>query len=309
MLGKIEEVLLKERPDMMMIYGDTNSTLAGALAAGKLHVPVAHVEAGLRSFNKKMPEELNRILADHVSALLFCPTETAVANLQKEGFANVVNAGRLIEDASSVDLGATSAPLVLNIGDVMYDAMLMSLSIAQQKSNIGELTTGRGITRYCLATVHRAENTDAPARLDNIVRSFIAINKEMPVLWPVHPRTRKLLDANYPLLSKEKGLIVMEPVGYFDMLMLEKNASIILTDSGGIQKEAYWMKVPCVTLRDETEWVETVESGCNVLAPPDRTDIPGMFHSRLEGTGDYSGRLYGDGEASGKLVSLIGRYV
>ncbi|MBI5102207.1 MAG: UDP-N-acetylglucosamine 2-epimerase (non-hydrolyzing) [Nitrospirae bacterium] len=305
MLIKIEEVLLKEKPDVMMIYGDTNSTLAGALAASKLHIPVVHIEAGLRSYNMRMPEEINRVMSDHVSSLLLCPTLTAVRNLEKEGFSNIANGGGTLVKPILKDEYDTSLPLVINIGDVMYDAMLMGLDIAQSRLGAGGLTAERGISRYCLATVHRAENTDVPARLDKIISSFVGISEEMPVVWPAHPRTRKLLDANYPMLAEHKGLVITEPVGYYDMLMLEKNASVILTDSGGVQKEAYWLKVPCVTLRDETEWVETVESGCNMLARPGQDDIGEVFHRRLSTAGDFKGRLYGDGSAGRTLASLL----
>ena len=309
MLCRIEEVLKKKKPDVLLVYGDTNSTLAGALAASKLHIPVAHVEAGLRSFDRKMPEEINRVLTDHVSSLLFCPTTTAVRNLRKEGFSTIANDGLLVDDARTVTPPADGTPLVINVGDVMYDALLMTLAIAEGKAHIFEdLAFRAGITRYCLATVHRAENTDDLDRLDAIVNALVEIGGELPVVWPVHPRTRKILDTRYPLLGNAAGLRVIEPVGYLDMLMLEKHAAMILTDSGGVQKEAYWMRVPCVTLRDQTEWVETVESGGNVLAPPDRCDIAEVARGHISRPCDYGQRLYGGGDACEKVISLVGRY-
>jgi len=306
MLKKTEEVILKEKPGIVMVYGDTNSTLAGALAASKLHVPVAHVEAGLRSFNREMPEEINRLVSDHVSSLLMCPTATAVGNLRKEGFTGIVNDGHLIEDMTPVELHEFRAPLVVNTGDVMYDAMLMGLAIAEDNcKTFNALTSAKGISRYCLATVHRAENTDNADRFDTIVRAFIGIGRLMPVIWPVHPRSRKLIDANYPSLAKSGNISVTEPVGYFDMLQLEKHASVILTDSGGMQKEAYWLKVPCITLRDETEWSETIDCGCNTLAPLGKVNIVDLFQDSLAGHKGYDRKYYGDGNAGEKIVSCI----
>jgi UDP-N-acetylglucosamine 2-epimerase len=256
MLRGIEEVLLREKPDWLLVYGDTNSTIAGALAAAKLHVPVAHVEAGLRSFNRRMPEEINRVLTDHVSALLFCPTTTAVDNLAKEG----ITAG------------------VHLVGDVMQDALLYNKEIAQQRSRVldtlGLRSSGvADLKRYYLATVHRAENTDDTSRLREIVEAFVEIGQKSAVVWPVHPRTKKILKESYPALARTKGVHLIDPVSYLDMLALEKNACAILTDSGGVQKEAYWMRVPCITLRDETEWVETLEGNWNTLVGANRARI------------------------------------
>lgn len=239
MLAAIEEVLVREKPDRVLVYGDTNSTLAGALAAAKLHIPVAHVEAGLRSFNRRMPEEINRVLTDHVADLLFCPSSTAVDNLAAEG----VRAG------------------VHLVGDVMYAALMHAAETARRKSNILErmqLASGG----YALATIHRAENTDDPARLARLVDALGEIAHTRPVVFPVHPRTRSRL----PALVPDSGLRLVDPVGYLDMVRLETGAALILTDSGGIQKEAFWLRVPCVTLREETEWVETVQQGWNTLA-------------------------------------------
>lgn len=243
MLGAIESVLMKELPQAVLVYGDTNSTLAGALAAAKLHIPVFHVEAGLRSYNKNMPEEINRVLTDHLSDLLFCPTDVAVANLAKEGITKNV----------------------YQVGDVMYDAFLENMQIAKSKSTILEELD---ITRdsYILVTVHRAENTDNPNSLGNIVSALLQLNYE--VVWPLHPRTRQALEKNN-LLGKLEGaqrIKVIDPVGYLDMLVLEYHSAMIMTDSGGVQKEAFFLCKPCVTLRKETEWVETVECGANILA-------------------------------------------
>ena len=245
MLAKIEEVLLAEKPDRMLVYGDTNSTLAGALAAAKLHIPVAHVEAGLRSFNRLMPEEINRLLTDHLADQLFCPSETAVANLAAEG----VVAG------------------VHRVGDVMYEALRHAVAVAERRSGIlPKLRLVPG--EYALATIHRAENTDDPQRLGRLMAALREISGRMPVLFPVHPRTRGKLQALAlsPDVAGSGDLRLLDPVGYLDMVRLEAGAAVILTDSGGIQKEAYWLRVPCVTLREETEWVETVQQGWNVLA-------------------------------------------
>ena len=245
MLAKIEEVLLAEKPDRMLVYGDTNSTLAGALAAAKLHIPVAHVEAGLRSFNRLMPEEINRLLTDHIADQLFCPSETAVANLAAEG----VGAG------------------VHRVGDVMYEALMHAVSVAERRSGIlPQLGLVSG--EYALATIHRAENTDDPQRLGRLMAALREISGRMPVVFPVHPRTRGKLSALALSSDVARGgdLRLLDPVGYLDMVRLEAGAAVILTDSGGIQKEAYWLRVPCVTLREETEWVETVQQGWNILA-------------------------------------------
>jgi UDP-N-acetylglucosamine 2-epimerase len=280
MLKRIEEVLLKEKPDLVVVYGDTNTTLAGALAAAKLHIPVAHVEAGLRSFNKKMPEEINRVLTDHVSDLLFCPTQTAVENLRREG----------------IEKG------VYLVGDVMYDAVLLYLDLAEKKSEIME-RLGLEPKSYALATVHRAENTDQPERLRAIFEGLERVAEEgLSVILPLHPRTRKQLNA---LSIHPKKVQVLDPVSYLDMLVLEKNARVILTDSGGVQKEAFFFRVPCVTLREETEWVETVETGWNTLVgcDPER-----MVQAALEAhPGIESVWPYGDGQAAGRIMDLLAR--
>ena len=237
MLTKIEEVLLKEKPDRVLVYGDTNSTLAGALAAAKLHISVAHVEAGLRSFNRRMPEEINRVMTDHLADVLLCPTETAVENLQLEGVTKGVHL----------------------VGDVMYDALLDSVERARRTSTVFDRLELEAQS-YLLVTVHRAENTDQAQRMHGIMAALIALAESgQMIVFPVHPRTRKALD-NLSFKPPER-LLLTEPLSYLDMVLLESTARIILTDSGGVQKESYWLQVPCITLRDETEWVETVESG------------------------------------------------
>ncbi|WP_322798426.1 non-hydrolyzing UDP-N-acetylglucosamine 2-epimerase [Thermoflexus sp.] len=278
MIKRVEEVLLAEKPDLVIVYGDTNSTLAGALAAVKLHIPVAHVEAGLRSFNKRMPEEINRILTDHVSDLLFCPTPTAVENLRREGITKGVYL----------------------VGDVMYDAVLQYLALAEQKSRILE-RLGLRPESYAVATVHRAENTDNPNRLRAIFDGLEAVAQAgLPVVLPLHPRTRKQAES---LGLSLKGVRVLEPVSYLDMLLLEKNARLIITDSGGVQKEAFFFRVPCVTLREETEWVETVETGWNVLVGCDPKRIRSA--ALLAQPGAESACPYGDGRAGEKILEAL----
>lgn len=246
MLEQIETVLLTEKPDWLLVYGDTNSTLAGTLAAIKLHLPVAHVEAGLRSFNRTMPEEHNRVLTDHAADLLFCPTDTAVNNLNREG----ITAG------------------VHNTGDVMYDAVLFNATLAQNQSTIlQKLNIARH--NYYLATIHRPYNTDIPQHLGGILQAFGQLDK--PVIFPAHPRTPKFIQLY--ALSITRNIRIIEPVDYLDMLMLEQNAYAILTDSGGVQKEAYFFARPCITIRPETEWLETVKSGWNTLADPEPASI------------------------------------
>ena len=281
MLIGIEEVLQKENPDWVVVYGDTNSTLAGALAAVKLHIPVAHVEAGLRSFNKAMPEEHNRVVTDHVSTLLFCPTQTAVKNLEKEGIVEGVHL----------------------VGDVMYDSLLHNLKLAEERSHIIEQLQLQP-KRYALTTVHRAENTDNPERLRSIFAAFAQIaDSGLPVIIPLHPRTRKQLAA---LDEIDVGkLRLIEPVSYLDMLQLEKYAQVILTDSGGVQKEAYWVETPCVTLRDETEWVELVEYGYNQLASTQREKIFEAYQRAIQQENYDILNLYGNGNSADKIVNLF----
>ena len=282
MIEAIEAVLLQERPDWVLVYGDTDSTLAGALAAVKLHIPIAHVEAGLRSFNRRMPEEINRVLTDHAADLLFAPTQTAVANLQREGI---------------------PAKRIAMVGDVMYDAALYYATKAEQRSRILS-ALGLAPRGYILATVHRAENTDDPERLRTIVASLERVTRELPVVLPLHPRTRKALKT-HNLWKDVQGVRLIDPVGYLDMVMLEKYARLIVTDSGGVQKEAFFHKVPCVTLRTETEWVELVESGWNiVIAPTDEHLLCQTILSRLNAKGSNTA-LYGDGYAVEKILQRL----
>jgi UDP-GlcNAc3NAcA epimerase len=272
----IERVLLDEKPDMVLVYGDTNSTLAGALAAVKLHIPVAHVEAGLRSFNRRMPEEINRILTDHASDLLFAPTTTAMKNLSNEGL--------------------PSDRLHL-VGDVMYDACLFYGTQARKPAWFDPLSISKG--DYVLATVHRAENTDDPARLAGILQGLAGA--ERPVILPVHPRTQKQIESLG--LSTPANLHLVPPVGYLEMVWLEQNCALIATDSGGVQKEAYFHGKPCVTLRDETEWVELVEVGANRLAGSNADMIGELLRGAEIERG--SGGLYGDGNASQKIAEVM----
>jgi UDP-GlcNAc3NAcA epimerase len=283
MLESIEQVLQKEAPDWVLVYGDTNSTLAGALAAAKLHIPVAHVEAGLRSFNRRMPEEVNRVLTDHASDLLLAPTETAVANLLHEGL---------------------PPERIHRVGDVMYDAALYHAAQAEERSDILQRLSLTPET-YVLATVHRAENTDDADRLTGIFEALCAVATELPVVLPLHPRTRGALQRAGLLAMVEQRCRVIEPVGYLDMIMLEKSARVIATDSGGVQKEAYFYSVPCVTLREETEWVETVEAGWNVLVGADegRTAEAIVQSSR----GESHATIFGSGRAAQICVALLCR--
>ena len=293
MLEKIEEILIKEKPDWVLVYGDTNSTLAGALAAVKLHIPIAHVEAGLRSFNREMPEEINRVLTDHCADILFCPTETAVKNLKKEGFTNIVtNSSPLISNPYSL-------PLVTNVGDTMYDAVMQFSEIARKQSTILE-DLGLTSKEYLLATVHRPYNTDIPENLQNILAAFLEIDE--PIVFPVHPRTKQCL-INSTFKIQNSKLRCIPPVGYLDMLMLEQNAKAILTDSGGMQKEAYFFGVPCVTMRTETEWVETVEAGWNVVVGADREKIVEAVRSLK--SDNPRPKVYGDGRAGERIASIV----
>ncbi len=281
MLMAIEEVLLAERPDWLLVYGDTNSTLAAALAAVKLGVPVAHVEAGLRSFNRAMPEEHNRVLTDHCADLLFCPTLTAVKLLAAEGL------------TAGVHL----------VGDVMVDALRQHAELARQRSD-ALARLGLGPQGYLLATVHRPYNTDAPEALRSIFAAFgdICQQRHQPVVLPLHPRTRRQLDAWG--LHPPASVRLIDPVGYLDMLALEQAAALILTDSGGVQKEAYAFAVPCITLRPETEWVETVQAGWNVVVGADRDAIvqAATQHRWPDGPPPP---LFGDGHAAERIAAVL----
>lgn len=284
MLEEIEKVLIKEKPDLVLVYGDTNSTLAGALAATKLHISVAHVEAGLRSFNRQMPEEINRVLTDHIADMLFAPTQTAVDNLRNEGI---------------------SEDKIFLVGDVMYDAALYYGGRVEEKSNILEQYHLQP-QQYILTTIHRAENTDDPVRLRAIFEGLSEVAKETRVVLPLHPRTKAALIRDSLYETVIKSLIVIPPVGYLDMVMLEKNARLIATDSGGVQKEAYFYRVPCVTLREETEWVELVEAGWNILVEPfDPEQVAANIINRLNHKWDVRTHLYGWGDAAIKILKRI----
>lgn len=279
MLKKIEEVLLKEKPDIVLTYGDTNSTLAGALAASKLQIKTAHVESGLRSFDTSMPEEVNRILTDHCSDILFCPTQNAVDNLRNEGITENVHL----------------------TGDVMVDSLLYNREIAENKSTILN-DLGLKSKEYLVATIHRASNTDNERNLKNIVDAFSELNET--IIFPLHPRTEKFLK-NYGLYDRLKSSVILtQPLGFLEFIKLMNHAKMILTDSGGVQKEAYVLKVPCITLRENTEWVETVYDGWNVLVGTDKEKIVRMvkeFRPLLENHRDR----YGNGDASKSIVSSL----
>ncbi|WP_136795765.1 non-hydrolyzing UDP-N-acetylglucosamine 2-epimerase [Desulfosediminicola ganghwensis] len=280
MMSKIEEVLNVEHPDWVLVYGDTNSTLAGAIVAAKMHIPIAHVEAGLRSFNKRMPEELNRVLTDHMSEALFTPTEIATANLVREGITEGV----------------------ILTGDVMFDAFLQFKEKAAARSRILD-TLDLSSGSYCLATVHRQENTDDCRRLTNIFSALKELSYGgQQIVLPLHPRTRKALEQNNICIDDNTGIRVIEAVGYLDMIHLEANAGLICTDSGGVQKEAYFAGVPCITLRDETEWVETVEAGANILAGAEKQAILNACTLARNTNVTVQPGLYGDGDAAAKIV-------
>jgi len=305
MLERIERVLEKEKPAMVVVYGDTNSTLAGALAAAKLKIPVGHVEAGLRSYVRSMPEEINRVVTDHLSTFLFCPTSQAVKNLRKEG----IQPGR--------------GRVVKKVGDVMYDSILYYSKLAGKKSSIIK-DLGLGLSApssrtersqtvpcraqdYYLATLHRAESTDDPKRLKSVLEALNEIGERIPMVLPLHPRTKKMIGA-YGFSPGLKNVQCIEPVSYFDMLELERNAKAVLTDSGGIQKEAYWFRVPCLTLREETEWVETVWSGWNELVGTEPKRIVRAVNSlRKRKFSKKDADSFGDGRASRRIVDLLAK--
>ncbi len=281
MLEEAESIMIKEKPDIVMVYGDTNSTLAGALAAAKLNVPVAHVEAGLRSQNMEMPEEINRILADRLSRILFCPTEAAVNNLTREGFRDF--------------------PCEIHLtGDVMYDASLLFADKARKPAKVSLPAN------YVLATIHREANTKNLVQLANIIHGINQVAKKHAVVFPVHPRTSKVIQHNdIPPLSENIKLI--EPVGYFEMLHLLQNSQLVMTDSGGVQKEAYFFKIPCITLRNETEWTELVDAGYNKLCGTDPDQIHEAARDFFASTIDFKEGLYGNGSASAKIAKALSK--
>jgi UDP-GlcNAc3NAcA epimerase len=280
MMEEIEKLILSEKPNMVLVYGDTNSTIAGALAAKKLHVAVGHVEAGLRSFNMAMPEEVNRILTDRISDHLFCPTGTAINNLKKEGYDNI--------DCH-----------VHRTGDVMQDAAIYYAQFVEEKSHA--LKDNNITDDIALVTIHRAENTDDPERLNAIVYALNHIQKKLRVVCPLHPRTRKIMDK----LKLIPEFDLIDPVGYFDMIALLQRSKVVLTDSGGLQKEAFFFNSPCVTMRDQTEWVELVENGFNMIAGADSDRIIAAFNQMIDASPDFSLDLYGKGKASENIASII----
>ena len=278
MIEKIEEILVKERPDLVMVYGDTNSTLAGAIAASKLNIKIAHIEAGLRSFNMRMPEEVNRILTDRVSSLLFCPTRSAVDNLSNEGF----------------DIWKANAEVVLS-GDVMQDGAIFYKNFSRKPDDINISDD------FVLCTIHRAENTDNATRLDSIVSALNEIAKEKQVILPLHPRTKSILkQGNYDV----SNLTIIDPVGYLNMVWLIDHCSLVMTDSGGLQKEAFFFTKPCITMRDETEWVELVDNGFNVIAGADKEKILNTYAEYIFQT-NYDVDLYGSGTASKTIIEKL----
>lgn len=281
MLAKIEEVLLKEKPDWVLVYGDTNSTIAGALAAKKLHIQVAHVEAGLRSFNMSMPEEVNRVMTDRISDILFCPTETAIENLKKEGYANI--------DIKQV-----------RCGDVMYDAALYYTDSALRPQAV------TGDAEFVLSTIHRQENTDDKAKLTGIFEALGEIAQQQEVIVPLHPRTIKKLE-EFKIVPGN-NIKILEPVGYFEMIWLLMHCTCVITDSGGLQKEAFFFKKPCITVREETEWVELITNGVNFLTCPYKNRIVAAFDNLKNTNINFDIDLYGKGDTGQIIVKELAEY-
>jgi len=281
MLTKIEEVLLKECPDWVLVYGDTNSTLAGSLAAKKMHIKVAHVEAGLRSFNMRMPEEINRVLTDRISDLLFCPTKTAVLNLKKEGFDKLTNS-------------------IVQCGDVMYDAAMFYSEQAAKPLDIDDNQ------KFVLCTIHRQENTDDKSRLVSIFEALSEIASQQKIVLPLHPRTIKKIEQFN--IRPAKDIQIIEPVGYFEMIWLLSQCSCVITDSGGLQKEAFFFKKPCVTVREETEWVELIQNNVNFLTGSDKEQIIRVFNELAEKNIEFDINLYGEGNTGQIIVKELLAY-
>ena len=300
MIEGLEQVMLREKPDFLVLYGDTNSTLAGAVAASKIHIPIAHVEAGLRSFNKTMPEEINRIVCDHVSTLLFTPTPSGLENLKKEGFSD-----------QTVAPFTPDNPHVFHCGDVMYDNSLFFSSLAEEKSSLlskYDLKPGN----FVLATIHRNNNTDDPARLNSLFTAIheITIAFGIPVVLPLHPRTAKLLEKNlekslYHAVKTNPGIRLVPPASFFDMIVLEKNCRIVMTDSGGVQKESFFFEKPCLILRTETEWVEIVETGAGRVTDTSISKILEEFEHFYHYPPLYFPPVFGDGKAGSFICQEI----
>ncbi len=296
MIMGIEEILLKEKPDFVVIYGDTNSTLAGAIACSKIRIPIVHIEAGLRSYNKNMPEEINRIMTDHVSAFLFSPTLTGIKNLEKEGF-----------NLNAFPPFTSDNPGVFNVGDVMYDNSKYFAEISAENSNFLDLNS---IVKneYILCTIHRSNNTDDAGRLAEIFEFLLEVSASTTIILPLHPRTLKqaeklLKAALWKAINRQ--LMILPPVSYLAMIELEKNASMIITDSGGVQKEAYFFTKPCIIIRSETEWVEIVENGAGILCNAQKQDLlKGYIHYRENPEIKFS-NIYGDGNAASKILDML----
>jgi len=296
MIEKIEEVALSEKPDWMLVYGDTNSTLAGAIVASKLHIKLAHIEAGLRSFNMKMPEEVNRILTDRVSDILFCPTDAAVQNLKNEGYLIEGEGRRQKAEGKNSCFGR-----VIKAGDVMQDGAIFYKKLAQKPSSFI-----LRLSSFILCTIHRAENTDDEVRLKSIFEALNEIAKDKQIVLPLHPRTKKLLPSSFALHS---NIIIIDPVGYLEMVWLIDNCELVMTDSGGLQKEAYFFSKPCITLRDETEWVELVEIGANVLVGANKDKIINAYKNSSTFSQQLSTlNLYGGGKASENIIKTLLEY-
>lgn len=300
MLEGLERIFEQEQPHAVLVYGDTNSTLAGALAAAKLHIPVIHVEAGLRSFNKSMPEEINRITCDHMSTLLFTPTTTGLTNLKNEGFHT--------ESRSPISI---DAPAVYHCGDVMYDNSLYFSTVSDERSSI---LSRLGLTKeqFILCTIHRDSNTDHSENLASIVKALLEIQKRsgQKIVLPLHPRTKTKLNTSigettYQELINHPEILIIEPVGFLDVIALEKNTSVVITDSGGLQKEAYFFKRPCIILRPQTEWIEIVETGNAILADADSEKIVNAFNVLTQKTDFSFPELYGDGNAARFICEKI----
>lgn len=281
MLEKLEEVMVVEKPHVVLVYGDTNSTIAGALAAKKLHIKVAHVEAGLRSFNMHMPEEINRILTDRISDWLFCPTDAAIKNLANEGYQNITCT-------------------IIKTGDVMEDAALYYAEKAAEKSTIIE-QLNLSDKKFILATIHRAENTDNKTNLSEIIQALNQLHETLPVIVPLHPRTKKLIEQH----QLKPYFTIVEPLGYFDMISLLQHCALVITDSGGLQKEAYFFSKFCITTREQTEWVELVENGYNTIAGTNSTKIVNLAQQALSATFPEKLNLYGNGNACENICNAL----
>lgn len=301
MIQGIEEIIIKEKPDCLVVYGDTNSTIAGSLAAAKLHIPVAHIEAGLRSFNKKMPEEINRIACDHMSTFLYVPTPAGIENLKNEGF-------KIGEEHVSID-----SPRVLQVGDIMFDNTKYFAPIAEQNSRIREQFD---FEHYVLCTVHRSENTDNAERLEAIFKALyvIANEKDEHIVLPLHPRTRKMMERHLKselrtLIEEHRNIHLIPPASFLDMINLEKNARLIITDSGGVQKEAYFLDKPCLILRPQTEWVEIVDSGAAKIVDTDLEKIIAAYEECTESELLVFPAIFGDGNAAISILEDIKKYL